>query len=325
MLADCCPDCGVPLMRHPTSHELLCVNCGDDSPAQDTVAPAGAAAAEEQGHADAVLERLPNGTAGSHSSSEDEGDDGGLVAAPPSLSTRLRQAMDLPTGDGSEARSSTSAGGAALQASPATNAIGGQARAAAGGSGSSGQAQAQVQHDASKEIAELMLEGWAMLQDHCPRCLNPLLRSRDRRIYCAGCQMYAVREGDMTRQQQQQHLEAAGAQHAAAEREPVAASRPAAAVPAPPPPAAAFVPASAPLPMPATRPTAPLPFTAMHQHVPAVDAAAAAVAQRLAAATAALQAQGPAGDAAKLLYELQQCATTIQALADCRRSLMGTN
>jgi uncharacterized Zn finger protein (UPF0148 family) len=51
--------------------------------------------------------------------------------------------------------------------------------------------------DPSQAVAEKLLEGWAMLAEHCPRCtVTPLVRSREGRIWCAKCKLFAVREGD---------------------------------------------------------------------------------------------------------------------------------
>lgn len=52
--------------------------------------------------------------------------------------------------------------------------------------------------DSSQAIADKMLEGWALLAEHCPQCSTPLVRSRDGRIYCVSCQLYAVRESDLS-------------------------------------------------------------------------------------------------------------------------------
>ena len=49
--------------------------------------------------------------------------------------------------------------------------------------------------DSSQALADKMLEGWALLAEHCPLCSTPFVRSRDGRIYCVACDLYAVREG----------------------------------------------------------------------------------------------------------------------------------
>lgn len=136
------------------------------------------------------------------------------------------------------------------------------------------------------------------------RCLNPLLRSRDRlRTYCAGCQLNVVREVE-----QQAAARAAGGSAAAGSS---AAAHSQVAAPA-------HLPTTALLATPNTGPAPSL------QHLPAVDAAAEAVAVRLEGVTAALQAAEAAPEAAAaLLGEVRQCAEALTALAECRRSLLG--
>ena len=155
----------------------------------------------------------------------------------------------------------------------------------------------------------------------CPcSCLNPLLRSRDRRVYCAGCQLYVVREGEEQlggeAPQQQQQQEGQGAPTPAAEAEQAAAQAAQGGLVRDMQAAAFHAPASG---------TAQLQLSgvpALQQHLPAVDAAATAVAARLAAAAADLASVAPTA-ALRLLAEVQQCAAALQALADCRRSMAG--
>ncbi|GBG62471.1 hypothetical protein CBR_g30792 [Chara braunii] len=66
--------------------------------------------------------------------------------------------------------------------------------------------------DPSKAIAEMMLQGWAMMNEHCPECVAPLLRNRKKRLFCAVCERWMFPETDMAaapsgggaQQQQQQ-------------------------------------------------------------------------------------------------------------------------
>lgn len=43
--------------------------------------------------------------------------------------------------------------------------------------------------DATTELSRLMLEGWTMMAETCPRndCYVPLARSREGQLYCCGC------------------------------------------------------------------------------------------------------------------------------------------
>ncbi|PSC67343.1 adenylate and guanylate cyclase catalytic domain-containing isoform B [Micractinium conductrix] len=302
MLADSCPACGVPLMRHPAGTVLLCVNCGRDTttaadggaaelaepPAAAPAAPAGPAADAGPAGPATDLQSLPNGLGSSavSSDSEEQGGEPVVAAAPPPLRERLRRAAGISSDP------------------PADGSSGGQ------------------REDASKEIADLMLQGWAMLQEHCPRCLHPLLRSRtDRRIYCAACRMYAVYEGgaataaagsvagQAAQQQQQQQPEAHQPQ---AGRGSVRQAAPA---PAP----APAAPSAAPSILAASDGLVPSAPT-LGRHLPAVDTAADAVAARLADATSALRA-APPGNAGTAVAAVQQCAAALQALAECHRAL----
>lgn len=342
-------------MRRPDGALLLCANCGQETATAAAPTAAGAAT-------DRSLQDMPrangipaNGCAGSSDSEAEE--EPHLLEPPPTLSARLR--ASLPPADQPGSRAPTSAAGSA------TPSRGGNTMQAAqlgsGGlplssrqPGGSARVAPQAGHDASKEIAELMLEGWAMLADHCPRCLNPLLRSRERRIYCAGCQLYVVREGaappntaqqPASRQQLQAHraqgrpagsegARQAGVAQAAAAAASSGVAGVGARVPGSattPPPAAPALQAAAPASqdarpsaVPAGRAGQPqAPTAALQQHLPALDAAAAAVAARLSAATASLESAAGASGAAHHLVELQHCAATLQALAECWRSMAG--
>lgn len=62
--------------------------------------------------------------------------------------------------------------------------------------------------DSSQALADKMLEGWTLLAEHCPRCSTPFVRSKEGRIYCVSCEMYAVRESDLRGQTQPQTQQA---------------------------------------------------------------------------------------------------------------------
>ncbi|KAH7426100.1 hypothetical protein KP509_11G084800 [Ceratopteris richardii] len=58
-----------------------------------------------------------------------------------------------------------------------------------GGSVSNGSAGSV---DLSAALAEKLLQGWALLQEHCPQCLTPLVRNRQRKMYCVACARWVV-------------------------------------------------------------------------------------------------------------------------------------
>jgi len=121
MLADSCPDCGVPLMRRDAA--TVCVNCTEALP------PSTGGAA------------LPNGNGLHHSDGSDASDPGDVdvVAAPPPLRELLNERRRV-----AEASHDASASGAAAARTPAAE-------------------------DATQVMADRMLEGWALLAEHCPQ------------------------------------------------------------------------------------------------------------------------------------------------------------
>lgn len=54
----------------------------------------------------------------------------------------------------------------------------------------------------SAEIADKLLQGWTLLNEHCPmeNCLTPLVRNRERRMYCVRCAMWVMTQ-EQARQQ----------------------------------------------------------------------------------------------------------------------------
>lgn len=54
--------------------------------------------------------------------------------------------------------------------------------------------------DSSAAIAEKLLQGWALLSDHCPQCVTPLVRNRERRMYCVSCSQWVITERDAATQ-----------------------------------------------------------------------------------------------------------------------------
>ncbi|GAB4816168.1 hypothetical protein N2152v2_003214 [Parachlorella kessleri] len=167
MLADSCPDCGVPLLREPGGGSIICVSCTADSgyPTPEDSQQKGAAAS-------AAIELQQ---AAKQSPGNNKADEENLLEPPLALSLQLETAQQ---------------GGAAAAASTGC----GLRQAAAVASGDA----------VSKRIADKMLEGWALLDDSCPRCHTVLVRNRQRQMFCVGCDMFVVREQPQQQQQQQQ-------------------------------------------------------------------------------------------------------------------------
>ena len=319
MLASSCPTCGVPLMRKPASDETLCVNCdlqAGGAAAPGPPPPRAAAATPSttpQAGSDIRPHHMANGIDDVDDGSSSADEAGPLLVAPPRpLRERLYQ----------QQRAEGPAPGAAASSEPA-------------GTGSSGPGS----EEASQRAAELMLQGWAMLAEHCPRCHTPLLRSRQGRLYCAGCDMYALREGSLPPQapppgQHQQHESQAEAiwppAHPAS---PGPNSHPLPASPQPsqatlPPRSAAIAACS-----PRQRGGAAAAVAAdagggagvalpgaLAGYGATVERAAAAVAVRMEAAAQSLR-HAADEEAPAVLDLLRQCADTLAALADSRRRL----
>jgi len=60
--------------------------------------------------------------------------------------------------------------------------------------------------DSSAAIAQKLLQGWALLGDHCPQCITPLVRNRERRMYCVSCSQWVVNERDVASQILENHV-----------------------------------------------------------------------------------------------------------------------
>eukprot|EP00357_Protocruzia_adherens_P013281 CAMPEP_0114987274 /NCGR_PEP_ID=MMETSP0216-20121206/8911_1 /TAXON_ID=223996 /ORGANISM="Protocruzia adherens, Strain Boccale" /LENGTH=251 /DNA_ID=CAMNT_0002349843 /DNA_START=21 /DNA_END=776 /DNA_ORIENTATION=+ len=54
-------------------------------------------------------------------------------------------------------------------------------------------------NDVSKALGEKMLQGWAMLADHCEECNAPLMRDRAKHVHCLGCQRDLTAEEEIAK------------------------------------------------------------------------------------------------------------------------------
>ncbi|MCO5559026.1 hypothetical protein L7F22_012618 [Adiantum nelumboides] len=54
--------------------------------------------------------------------------------------------------------------------------------------------------DHSASLAEKLLQGWALLQEHCPQCFTPLVRNRQRKMYCVACAQWVVSQSEAAEQ-----------------------------------------------------------------------------------------------------------------------------
>jgi hypothetical protein len=164
----------VPLMRHPSGAPEVCVNCSHNLAAGANGTAGAGSPAQQQGNATAAA-ALANG--GVETESEDDeaeqqagGDLGAGILQPPlSLSSRLRADLGSAAwGDARPEEAGNAAEEPASQLSSSRDAIrtGGAARQAQRAERAQQAAQGQ---EASATIAGMMLQGWAMLEQHCPR------------------------------------------------------------------------------------------------------------------------------------------------------------
>ncbi|KAL2642177.1 hypothetical protein R1flu_009764 [Riccia fluitans] len=61
--------------------------------------------------------------------------------------------------------------------------------------------------DSSAALAQKLLQGWTMLNEHCPQCITPLLRNRQRRVYCVSCKQWVLTEGEAAAKAVQQGVD----------------------------------------------------------------------------------------------------------------------
>jgi uncharacterized Zn finger protein (UPF0148 family) len=65
--------------------------------------------------------------------------------------------------------------------------------------------------DPSKKLGEKLLQGWCMLDKTCDTCYVPIMRDRNNREYCVGCESYMdqprPRQAQEEVKQNSQHIE----------------------------------------------------------------------------------------------------------------------
>lgn len=98
---------------------------------------------------------------------------------------------------------------------------------AIGGSGAPGPSRdVKPAKDVSQLIADKMLAGWALLDSHCPNCSTPLVRNRQRRMFCVSCDLWVIAEEDARKQQAEQQDSRAPAAPRAATSAPESGAQP---------------------------------------------------------------------------------------------------
>ncbi|BBN10978.1 hypothetical protein MPTK1_5g08100 [Marchantia polymorpha subsp. ruderalis] len=61
--------------------------------------------------------------------------------------------------------------------------------------------------DSSAALAEKLLQGWTLLNEHCPQCLTPLVRNRQKQVYCAVCKQWVLSEAEAAAKALQQRVD----------------------------------------------------------------------------------------------------------------------
>ncbi|KAG6547764.1 hypothetical protein Mapa_010577 [Marchantia paleacea] len=61
--------------------------------------------------------------------------------------------------------------------------------------------------DSSAALAEKLLQGWTLLNEHCPQCLTPLVRNRQKEVYCAVCKQWVLSEAEAAAKALQQRVD----------------------------------------------------------------------------------------------------------------------
>ncbi|KAG0568156.1 hypothetical protein M758_7G187600 [Ceratodon purpureus] len=67
-------------------------------------------------------------------------------------------------------------------------------------------ASADPPPDHSSLIASKLLQGWTLLADSCPVCLTPLVRNRQKQLFCVSCSQWLLTEDQLALKLQAQHV-----------------------------------------------------------------------------------------------------------------------
>ena len=206
LLSDTCPqaECDVPLVQPPGGGRRLCVRCGGEYDADlaplSKAAPGWAPGAPSPPRGDAA----PPATAGNEDGGEDVRAD--AVRFGPFA---IGGAEPLSPGpEGVEAAAGEHAfevaAGATLRSpglprpsTPVFDAVDAEPAPPPPSAPSPGKERRRRSDEASRKIAEYLLQGWALLDDYCPMagCNCPLVRSREAQRRCVSCDMWVMAPG----------------------------------------------------------------------------------------------------------------------------------
>ena len=206
LLSDTCPqaECDVPLVQPPGGGARLCVRCGGEYDADlaplSKAAPGGAPGAHSPPREDAA----PPAAAGG----DDEGEDvradavrfgpfaiGG--AEPPSPGPEGVEAAAGEHAFDGAAGATLRSPGLPRPSTPVFDAVDAEPAPPPPSAPSPGKERRRRSDEASRKIAEYLLQGWALLDDYCPMagCNCPLVRSRENQRRCVSCDMWVMAPG----------------------------------------------------------------------------------------------------------------------------------
>ena len=202
LLSDTCPlaECDVPLVQPPGGGARLCVRCGGQYDAElaplSEVAPGGAPGAPSPPRGDAAA---PAGAGGAGGGEDVRAD---LARFGP-FAVRGAEPPSPGPGGGPEVAADESqietlrSPGLPRPPTPVLDAVDAEPAPPPPSAPSPGKERRRRSDEASKKIAEYLLQGWALLDDYCPMagCNCPLVRNRDGQRRCVSCDMWVMAAG----------------------------------------------------------------------------------------------------------------------------------
>lgn len=161
MLAECCPldrGCNVPLMEKKKEQKIICVSCGNNF----YRAPKNGSSTEFE----MKLSTAPNTNANATNT--------GTATTVNNSASNLTVA---PT------RSATPA---VVNSAATTDKV----------SESEPVETGYKKNEVTSQMGEKLLQGWTLLQESCPACSVPLMRDRDRKMWCFSCNLQVITQAD---------------------------------------------------------------------------------------------------------------------------------
>ena len=166
MLSETCPlpECSVPLMRSRSNREISCVQCNkrftEDYKPLDFDSRFDGEETEEKGDTTQTLNQ---------SASEDMQHFSFAQSSPSQSGVR----DDKHFGEGSAVT-----GFGATPVSPRPP-------------------QKEAKEDSCKGLADKLLQGWTLTDQYCPKTLTPLVRNKEKKLFCVTCDKFLIPESEL--------------------------------------------------------------------------------------------------------------------------------